>query len=199
MPESPSRRELRSKLRARRRGLANTERKALNQRIVNTLARDPLFRRARHIAFYLPNDGEVDLTPLLRRAWRQGKHCYLPVLRPYRQPRLWFRPYRRGQRLCPNRFRIDEPCRRLATRPPWSLDLVLAPLVGFDAEGNRLGMGGGFYDRSFAYLRQRALRQHPPLLGVAHEFQRLPPGSLEAMPWDVPLWGVVTEAGVFRF
>ncbi len=89
-----------------------------------------------------------------------------------------------------NRFGIEEP----PLSAPWintrALDLVLAPLVAFDDQGNRLGMGGGFYDQHFGALPKRL---HPLLVGVAHELQRAE--ALPAAPWDVPLDGILTESG----
>jgi 5-formyltetrahydrofolate cyclo-ligase len=70
------------------------------------------------------------------------------------------------------------------------------PLVGFDADGNRLGMGAGFYDRHFAFLRHRRAWHRPLLIGLAFERQRV--ARLPAAAHDVPLWGVVTERGFYR-
>jgi 5-formyltetrahydrofolate cyclo-ligase len=75
------------------------------------------------------------------------------------------------------------------------LDLVLVPLVGFDARGNRLGMGGGFYDRHFAFLRNRQAWRRPLLIGIAFDVQRVP--RLSGASHDVPLWGIVTERGTY--
>lgn len=154
------------------------------------LAASPLFRAARRIAVYWPNDGEIDVAPLLRRAWACGKTCYLPVLRG---KRLGFAAYRRGDDLNLNRFGIPEPAlpaRKLVGAP--ALDLVLVPLLAFDAQGNRLGMGAGFYDRTLAARARRAHWRRPRLIGVAYEFQKV--AKLLPAPWDVPLDSVVTPA-----
>ncbi len=156
------------------------------------LVRTPLFRRSRHIALYFSNDGEVDLHALATRAHRMGKRCYLPVLSPLFHNRLWFAPYRPDTTLALNRFGIPEPeLTYPAMRRAWTLDLVLAPLVAFDARGNRLGMGGGFYDRTFAYLNRRRRWRKPHILGTAFEFQRI--AALPCESWDVPMNGIVTE------
>lgn len=137
----------------------------------------------------------MDLAPLIERLWRCGKQIYLPVLHG---PALWFMPFTPRTPLAHNRFGIPEPNlnapHRAALR---TLDLVLMPLVAFDRNGNRLGMGGGFYDRTFAYLRGSPRWARPCLIGTAYEFQRVPP--LAVQPWDVPLGGVVTELGLERF
>jgi len=78
--------------------------------------------------------------------------------------------------------------------PLAALDIALVPLVAFDDYGRRLGMGGGYYDRTFAYLRHREHWRRPKLIGVAFEFQRV--AELPAQPWDVPLDGIITEKGL---
>jgi len=190
-----SRTEIRQQMRHRRRTLTAVERVALSRRLAKRLAASQTFQRSQRIAAYFPNDGEMDLRPLLRRAWRAGKHCYLPVLN---RQRLWFLPYTEDTPLTHNRFGIPEPA--LSPRRRWprtTLDLVLAPLVAFDGQGNRLGMGGGYYDRSFAYLASRSHWQRPLILGVAYAFQRV--ATLPSHPWDVPLHGVATEQGLEWF
>lgn len=151
-----------------------------------------MFRRARHIALYLPNDGEIDPRLLLRAAQRRGKATYLPVLSPWPRTKMVFQRIRPAEQLHPNRFRILEPRIDVARqRKVWALDLVLLPLVGFDDVGGRLGMGGGFYDRSLAYLARRKLWRKPMLLGLAHECQKVE--RLAQASWDVPLQGTVSD------
>ena len=78
---------------------------------------------------------------------------------------------------------------------PWALDLVITPLVAFDAEGNRMGMGGGYYDRSFAWRKRRRIWRGPMLVGYAYELQKL--NSIRASDWDVPMDAVVTESALY--
>ncbi len=182
-------------MRARRQALSERQRLLLSGTLSHQFAATPVFRRSRRIACYLPNDGEIDLTPLIHRIWSLHKRCYLPVLDTLSSNRLWFTPYRPGERLVYNRYGIPEPGAPARTRAaPWSLDLVLAPLVAFDPRGNRLGMGGGYYDRTLAFLRRRNRWHKPIVLGVAYEFQRV--ASLPPRAWDVPMHGIVTEAGL---
>ena len=97
----------------------------------------------------------------------------------------------------PNRFGIPEPSRRnRRLRLAWTLDLLLVPLVGFDTECHRLGMGGGYYDRTLSYLSHRDHWRRPRLIGLAHECQRV--AALPVRPWDIPLDFVVTERQVYR-
>lgn len=195
---SPDRDAIRRQMRRRRRALPRSERQRAADALAARLGNSPLFLRSEHIAFYLANDGEMDLLPLIERAWAMGKRCYLPVLSPAFHNRLWFAPYHPDTPLLPNRFRIPEPVIRWRdTRPASSIELMLTPLVAFDAAGNRLGMGGGFYDRTLAYLLQRTRWRRPQLIGIAYEFQKL--AQLPHAAWDVPLHGVATERAVYRF
>ncbi len=185
--------ELRKRLRARRRALSEAERFQRSHAVCERLRRRSEFQRARRIALYLPNDGEVDPTPLLDVIWGTRRTALLPVLRVLAGNRLAFHPYRPGDLLAPNRYGIPEPVAHPGeAMPPHALDLVLMPLVAFDSHGHRLGMGGGFYDRTFAFLRQRRHWHRPRLVGVAYDFQEVP--ELPAEPWDVPLHAVVTES-----
>jgi 5-formyltetrahydrofolate cyclo-ligase len=149
--------------------------------------------RASTIGLYFANDGEVDLTALLERLLRMRKRLALPVVRSHGI--MTFHRYRAGTPLMPNRFGILEP----GPRAPWlatiGIDLLLVPLVAFDESGTRLGMGAGYYDRCLGRV-PAPLR--PRLVGVAHEVQRSRT-ALPRNPWDVPLDGVLTEAGWQEF
>jgi len=190
------RRALRAALRRARRALPPADHARHADRCTRLLAGLNAFRNAKRIAVYLPADGELDTTPIVARARAMGKTLYLPVLLPHGDSRLWFARYDAGEPLVDNRFGIPEPARAARTRvSPLALDLVLAPLVAFDPQGHRLGMGGGFYDRSFAYLLRHTRWLRPRLIGLAHDFQYRP--HLPHQPWDVPLHAVVTEQAVY--
>lgn len=192
-----SRPQLRRLLRQKRRALSASAQRQAALGLYRQLAQQPQFRRARHIALYLPNDGEIDPRPLLREAQRRGKRTYLPVLSAWPRTKMVFQRITRHEKLAGNRFRILEPRPQPARqRKIWALDLVLLPLVGFDDRGGRLGMGGGFYDRSLAYLRQRKNWHKPTLLGLAHECQRV--DALAMASWDVPLQATVTNKAWYR-
>ena len=187
-----SRPQLRRLLRHNRRALSPAEQRQAAKGLYRQLAQNPLFRRARHVSLYLPMDGEIDPRLLLRAAQKRGKTTYLPVLSAWPRTKMVFQRVRPGEKFKPNRFRIPEPrinARR--QRKIWTLDLVLMPLVGFDPEGGRLGMGGGFYDRSLAYRARRKTWRKPILLGLAHECQKV--ATLAVASWDVPLTGTVTD------
>ena len=192
--EGLSRPALRRLLRQARRNLSPLQQRLAAQRLHRQLAQHPLFRRARHIALYLPNDGEIDPRPLLRAAQKMGKATYLPVLNAWPRTRMAFQRIRPGDVLKPNRFGIAEPpFRPTQQRAVWTLDLLLMPLVGFDEHGGRLGMGGGFYDRSLAYRFRRKKSHKPTLLGLAHECQKV--DRLPLASWDVELQAAVTDKG----
>lgn len=192
--EGLSRPALRRKLRHARRQLTPAQQRLAARRLYRQLAQHPRFRRARHIALYLPNDGEIDPHLLLQAAQRRGKATYLPVLNPWPRTRMVFQRIEPGEQLRRNRFGILEPVIRTARqRRVWALDLLLMPLVGFDGKGGRLGMGGGFYDRSLAYRAMRKKSHKPTLLGLAHECQRVDRLPLES--WDVALQATVTDQG----
>ena len=192
-----SRSDIRRQMREHRQALDPFQQNEMSLALCNHIANSPLFRYSSHIACYLPNDGEIDLRPLIERAFDMGKRCYLPVLSPLYHNRLWFAPYHRESRLIYNRFGIPEPAVNWnMMRVPWSLDLILMPLVAFDNDGNRLGMGGGFYDRTLAYLTRRHHWQKPRLLGTAYDFQRVTGLPHEA--WDIPLHGIATESGIIE-
>ena len=183
---------LRRQLRTARRALNPQQQHQASQQLWRQLAQHPLFRRSRHIAFYLANDGEIDPAILMQHACRLGKHCYLPVITGWPANRMHFQRLTPQQQWVTNRFGIREPLinPRLQARP-WRLDLVLMPLVGFDESGNRLGMGGGFYDRTFAFRRLRKHWVGPRLLGLAHHCQKV--AQLPAAAWDIPLDGIVSD------
>lgn len=196
-PLPTDRKLLRRIMRQRRRSLTPTQQAHAARQLKQHLRNDPLFWRARSIALYLANDGEIDPRELVELIWTLRKRCYLPVLHPVLENQLWFYEYTPDTQLRQNRFRIWEPeIRQQQRRPAWTMSLVLFPLVAFDNEGGRLGMGGGFYDRTFAFTRRRKPLR-PRLVGLAHDFQRV--DSLDKQPWDIPLDAVATDRKIYRF
>lgn len=183
--------ELRRQMRKTRGALsAETRRTAAERAAAITIATRP-YHDAQRIAVYIAVDGELDPAPLVMRARADGKELWLPVLGPRDDDPMRFLPYLPGAVLHANRYRIPEPASDSgALLAAQDLDLVLTPLVAFGLSGERLGMGAGFYDRSFAFLKTAGIAS-PVLLGYAYEVQRV--DTLVSEPWDVPLAGVVTE------
>jgi len=185
------RRFLRKHLRQQRKALSTDSQEqhalALNQH----LSRNKLFKRSKRIGAYLAADGEIDPSYLIEGAWLANKKIYLPILAPF-SLRIYFAPYTVNSKMKLNRFHIAEPdVHPKHWLKPQQLDLILMPLVGFDKSGNRLGMGGGFYDRSlnFMHFRNRAFK--PYLIGLAHELQKV--DRLPVQTHDVPLKIIATE------
>ncbi len=189
--------DLRRQMRAKRRSLTPLQLHQAEIGLLQHLRALPETRRAREIGLYWPIKGEISLLGLLQQPWSHRQKFYLPVLAPHRRG-LRFAPYVRGETLRRNRLGIPEP---MVSRRLWrsarQLDLLFVPLLAFDGKGRRLGMGGGFYDRTLAGLRHRKHWLRPRLLGVAHAFQEVT--QLPAEPWDVPLHGICTEQGYRSF
>lgn len=187
---------IRREIRARRRALPVHEARRAAERLLRHALHHRLLARYRHIGFYLPMGEEIDVIPLINAALWMNRACYLPAV-PGRSARaMWFHRITGRDAWYHNRFGILEhasPDRRRARR----LDLLFMPLVAFDTHGNRLGMGGGFYDASLSYLRHRRVYRKPKLIGVAYDFQRV--DTLPHEPWDVPLDAVLTDRKLYRF
>lgn len=183
-----SRDAIRSNLRRRRRALSALQQRRAASQLAKHFSRSLYFRRAQRIAAYLASDGEINLQPLFNIAWKAGKQIYVPVIDGDHS--MHFLRFRRGAPTRTARWGLREPQRGQRLQRNQRLDLVLLPLVAFDAMGNRLGRGGGFYDRYFGPTG--ILRRHrPALVGAAHAFQQLP--AIEAQRWDVKLDAIVTD------
>jgi len=185
------RQHLRKTLRQQRRSLDVDAQKNHALNLYNQLSNSRLFKRSKRIAAYLPADGEIDPRFLIEAAWHAHKKVYLPVLAPLAN-RLYFVPYFAGSEMKLNRYKILEPdVHPKHWLKPQQLDLILMPLVGFDKMGNRLGMGGGFYDRSLNFKRFRKNICKPVLIGLAHQLQCV--DELPHQPHDVPMQMIATE------
>ncbi len=187
--------QLRQQMRSARRALDHRTLQIHARAVAKHICRSRSFINSRHLAGYLANDSEMDPRFIIERAWQLNKQVYLPVLAPLGQG-LYFAPFPPSSELVRNRFGIMEPaCDPRHWRSARQLDLVLLPLVAFDCTGNRLGMGGGFYDRSLAYRQHRQYWRKPQLIGLAHELQKTP--ALTSRSWDIPLDGIATEHTIY--
>lgn len=185
---------LRQRLRALRRDLPQEVRAAAARAVADRLAGLGVLQPGRRVGVYLPVHGELDTAPVIDLARARGCRVFAPVITHYERHRMRFAALRPGHEAPPNRWGIPEPRSRPRLHGA-CLDLVLVPCVAFDDAGQRLGLGAGFYDRHFAYLNWPLAWRRPQLLGLAFDRQRV--ASLAAQPWDVALWGVVTEDGVY--
>ena len=186
---------LRRQLRERRRALSPAQRAAAQRSIVQRVALLERFQAARQVAAFMAFDGEVDISTLWHDSTTTDKHWYLPIMGRKTEP-LRFALYRADESLQANRFGILEPAASVDRLiEPQALDLVLTPLVGFTEQGQRLGVGGGYYDRTFAFVTAAPDAPRPYLLGLAYEVQKC--ADLPVRPWDVMLDAVLTEAQIY--
>lgn len=191
-----SRQQIRQHIRTLRRGLNTQQQDNAAQGLLSQCQQSAWFTHAQHIALYLSNDGEVSTQPIIEWLWQQGKQVYLPVLHPFSRGHLLFLRYCSDTPMVNNRYGISEP--RLDVRlvkPASELDLICTPLVAFDNTGQRLGMGGGYYDRTLAPWHQA--RQLPRPLGLAHDCQQV--SALPHEAWDVPLPTILTPSQTFNW
>lgn len=184
--------ELRTHFRTLRRELSPQQQHKAAQYLWKNIRALPEFFSATKIALYFANDGEISPHVVAHFAREKKMGTFFPAVN---RQKMTFRRYRGNDRLQSNRYNIPEPLPQFPALNANKLDVVLLPLVSFDEHGNRLGMGGGFYDRTFAFKRRWPGR--PPLLiGVAHELQKH--ARLTHDSWDIPLDIIVTEKTVYR-
>lgn len=192
------RKDIRSKILQQRSALSTQEIADKSHQACQRIANSAFWQSSQHIAFYLAQKGEMDPISLQQLAIQQGKICYLPALAGSQHNELKMVRYQPQEQLTLNRFRIPEPEQDPAKIiDPSTLDLVLVPLVSFDLFGSRLGMGLGFYDRTFAFLNRSKRPHHPLLIGLAYDFQQHE--HLPRAQWDVPLDWIATESDLINF
>jgi 5-formyltetrahydrofolate cyclo-ligase len=182
--------QLRKTLRKRRATISRRERRRAAQRCADHLMRVIDRSDIRSIALYLAYGSELSTAPLLQKLRRSRCRLLLPSLRGQR---MHFVEWKVGQALRANRFGIDEPRGRTRVMPA-HIDAIVMPLTGFDAQGRRLGTGGGYYDRTLAAL---STRRRPWRIGYAYALQECEPIADD--PWDIKLHAVCTERGLRRF
>ena len=186
---------LRKQLRAERRSLSSADHGYRSRLAAKAIGRLRMFRAGKRIALYLPFDRETDTAALIRAARRRGVRVFVPVIVDRRHSRMRFYPL--DGRLERGAFGIAVPRRMAGPIAPRWLDLIVIPLVGIDAAGRRLGMGGGFYDRALEFRRRRRCWPGPHLAGLAFDCQRTGSGFAEA--WDVILDSLATESGLQHY
>ena len=175
--------------------LSKEEQAAAAASLSSLITAQDFYQSATKIAFYLAIDGEIDPQPLLSQALAEGKTCFLPIAGQHDEQLLSFAPYDSATELMENQWGIAEPHAPAIAVSPTGFDLVLVPLVAFDRKCYRLGMGKGFYDRTFSFKIFNRSSQ-PLLIGLAHECQ-----LAEGLPnenWDVSLDAVVTAEKIYR-
>jgi 5-formyltetrahydrofolate cyclo-ligase len=198
LPDSPNlgaaRSSLRASLKARRRQVPPQQRLHAAQLVARNIDRALTLRSYWRIAVYAALPWELDTAPLMALAADRGCRVFLPCIDRRRASRaMRFVPMQGPLRY--NRLGIAEPQGTEVIAARW-LDVVFLPLVGFDRGGVRLGAGGGFYDRAFAFRQLRTAWHAPRLIGLAYAFQEV--ASIGAAPHDVLMDAVVTEDGFIR-
>jgi 5-formyltetrahydrofolate cyclo-ligase len=186
---------LRKHLRAQRRSLTSAEHQCRSRLAAKAVAALPAFRAGKRVALYLPFGAETDTAALIAAARRRGVRVFVPVIADRRHGRMRFHPLdgkmRRGA------YGISVPAALAHPVSARWLDLIVMPLVGVDAEGRRLGMGGGFYDRALRFRRDRRQWTGPHLVGFAFDCQRTNAKFADA--WDLSLDSLATESGLQRY
>jgi 5-formyltetrahydrofolate cyclo-ligase len=194
-PLSAARSALRAHLNAQRRALSADERARAARLVARNADRALRLQAHWRIAVYAALPRELDAAPLIALAVSRGCRIYLPRIDQQRASRGMRFVEMRGGGWRRNRLGIAEPAGGAALGARW-LDLVFLPLVGFDRGGVRLGAGGGFYDRAFAFRNLRSRWHAPRLVGLAYAFQEV--DSIGAAAHDVLMDAVVTETGMIR-
>lgn len=192
----PSKAELRRLYRAARAELPARTRHEAERNALRHALNSGLLLKGKRWGVYLPFGAEFDVLGLANQMLWMRKQVFVPIL-PLRAARpMRFVQLKKNQALTRNRHNISEPFswRRIGAR---QLDVLFLPLVAYDSKGVRLGMGGGYYDATLAYLINRRHLRKPKLIGIAYDCQQAP--ELPAEVWDVRLDGVLTETGLMYF
>lgn len=188
------RQDIRVRMRRKRGDVDPADGKTAAMDLCRRLKTCDFFDSAKHIAAYFPNDGEIDCWPVIELAWEKSKHVYLPVLQPGNT--LAFARISAQTPLRKNRYGIQQPQYSESDLiAPANLDLVLMPMVAFDDALFRLGMGGGYYDRTFAFVSNAAKTQ-PVLVAIGYDFQRV--DSVCPETWDIPACSIVTDKTIYK-
>lgn len=188
--------KIRSQIRNQRKTQPVVIRDQLSKEISKKAISSLSWQKTWKIAFYMPHDGEVCCLRLLEHAWQFGCDCYLPSLDREKANHLVFIRHTKEAPLITNQYGIKEPVYQASEScSPMELDLVFMPLVAFDHYGHRLGMGGGYYDRTF-YFKQALANKKPLLFGLAYDFQRV--DCIQPQPWDVHLDTIMTEKKLYE-
>lgn len=185
----PNRSELRKKYRGFRNSLSSEQRLSNEEAIITKLLASKKVMGSSWVGLYLSIDGEVDLYPLMKHLHETGKNIALPIIGTSRS--MVFAKYTLGDKLTENQFGILQPNIEAPRAQFGCTDTLLIPVVAFDLNGGRLGMGGGYYDRYIASLNEASC---PFLVGVAHQNQ-CSAINLPSSTWDKQMEEIITETG----
>jgi len=192
---------IRQEVRTKRRQLNAEQQQEQANLLCKILIAQIDLEHVKHIAIYLANDGELNTKPFINWCWKNKISVYLPVIHPFNKGHLLFLEYAKTSVMIKNKYGISEPKLDVRTIVAVNdIDIIFAPLVAFDQTGNRLGMGGGFYDRTLAvwYLEYQQNKQTKPMpIGLAHNCQKVKAIPIEN--WDIPLPKIITPSTIYHF
>ena len=185
-----SKKQTREISKSRRNKLSGHKKKKASISISKAIINLDYFDCANNIGCYMSSNGEVDTWPIINEIWKRGKDLFLPKITT--NAKMNFAKTTPNDKFLNNQYGIREPISNIITESKF-LDLVIVPLVAFDHNGNRIGMGGGYYDREFNYLKKEDSPSKPVLIGIAFDCQKFK--KIEQDSWDVRLSNVFTESG----
>ncbi|MDO6444305.1 5-formyltetrahydrofolate cyclo-ligase [Colwellia sp. 1_MG-2023] len=196
---SLSRNEIRQLIRQKRQSLDESSQQQQSQLLAKSLKNHPKVLTAKSIAIYLTNDGELNTHDFINECWDQKIKTYLPVLHPFSKGHLLFLHYHAQTAMIRNKYHILEPKLNVQdVLPMEQLDIIFTPLVAFDNTGARLGMGGGYYDRTLnKWYTQKEQTAKPYPIGLAHDFQQV--DKVPSEHWDIPIPEIITPNQHFKF
>jgi 5-formyltetrahydrofolate cyclo-ligase len=193
-----TRQSLRKVFRDKRLSLSNEQQTTAAQGLVKQYQKNALFQDARNVALYLSFNGEVNTQPLIDYLWSMNVDVFVPILHPFCKGHLLFQEFTHNTKMRENHFGISEPTLDVQrVCPVENLSIIFTPLVAFDLSGNRLGMGGGFYDRTLARLKKLGEKSQPIVVGLAHELQKS--ATLPTETWDIGLPYILTSNKLYSF
>lgn len=203
-----SRKALRQYFREKRNTLTSNQQADAARAVLSQAINHKVFRHCARVAIYLTNEGELNTQPIIDYLWAQNIDVYLPVLHPFSKGYLVFLHYTASTKMKTNIYGILEPALDVTLLcPAAQLDIIITPLVAFDDNGNRMGMGGGFYDRTLKQIATQNIahekavnsadQKQTRLIGLAHDEQKTI--SLPIQVWDIPLPFILTPTTLYSF
>ena len=190
------RKTLRANIRKQRRAISADQQDVFGRKILSLLIENKLLQTAKNIAIFISNDGEIETEHLIHWCWENNKNIYLPFVLPDEKGQLLFLNYTETTPMLSNKYGILEPKFDPTSEiDPSDLDVIFVPLVAFDKQGNRIGMGGGYYDRLLSALREQD--KQPKIIGLAHDCQLV--SQIPTESWDIPLTEIITPSQHYIF
>lgn len=168
--------------------MSSEQRARASEIIVAKVTRSDWFESSLNIACYLSTKDEVDTAAILQCAWRMKKRIFAPVLK--KNNVMVFREMTANSSVKTNFYGLTEPVDGTIIQPHM-LDVSITPVVAYDSAGHRIGMGGGYFDRAFSFLRDRKHPSDPKLVGIAFACQQV--DKITPNPWDIPLFTTISE------